>query len=267
MSEAPRRWIRLDVGWNESDWLAELSVGARLAWVLLLGAVKRDGVGGQLKTPTTKWAARTWAIPESDVAEMLAAASKHGALGVEGGAWTVFGWEKYQKPDRTAADRMRRLRRNGAGYGEQGVTRHATPTQTLTQTKPKEKRARGTALPDDWTPNDAHRAIGKERGVNVDEEAVTMRDWALAGGEVKKDWDATFRNWLRRAKAMTKGPRSFQDAKEEGERQAHRAWVAQHPPMVPVITERKAKPATTPDSGSRGNIAISLPESTGRDVA
>lgn len=39
----------------------------------------------------------------------------------------------------------------------------------------------------------------------MEAEAVKMRDWAAAEGKVKKDWDATFRNWLRRADPVAAG--------------------------------------------------------------
>ena len=56
---------------------------------------------------------------------------------------------------------------------------------------------RARPLPDNWQPNDVHRRIAAERGLDVNLEAERMRDWTLANGAVKKDWDATFRNWLR----------------------------------------------------------------------
>lgn len=64
---------------------------------------------------------------------------------------------------------------------------------------PQKKASR--SLPKDWTPNDAHRKLAAERGVSVEVEADKMRDWATANAARKADWDATFRNWLRNAKA------------------------------------------------------------------
>jgi len=54
-------------------------------------------------------------------------------------------------------------------------------------------------LPEDWHPNDDHRAEAGRVGVNCDDQAERMRDWARAKGERKADWDAAFRNWLRTA--------------------------------------------------------------------
>lgn len=69
------------------------------------------------------------------------------------------------------------------------------------------KKAGGVkrALPDDWRPTDAHRVLASKRGIDMAAEAEKMRDWALANGERKIDWDATFRNWLRNARSSSNG--------------------------------------------------------------
>lgn len=59
---------------------------------------------------------------------------------------------------------------------------------------------RASQLPDTWKPNDKHRALAAERGVDCDLEAIKMRDWAATKGATGKDWDARFRNWLRDAR-------------------------------------------------------------------
>lgn len=84
----------------------------------------------------------------------------------------------------------------------------SAPSPTPTPTPPtsiEEGGAGGRAkrahqLPDDWTPTDAHRTLAVERHVDCDLEADKLRDWAASKGESRKDWDATFRNWLRNAK-------------------------------------------------------------------
>lgn len=53
-----------------------------------------------------------------------------------------------------------------------------------------------------WTPSDGLKKFAADH--HFDEgrfarEMDTMRDWARAKGERKKDWDAAARNWLRRA--------------------------------------------------------------------
>lgn len=145
---AARRWIRLDVGWEESEWIAGLPLGARLAWVLLIGHVKTRGIGGRAKAPSTSIIARKWDIPAADVEAMIRAAVDDGALEIQDGEWVLTAWARYQEPDLTAAERKRRERAsrnsatNGTGHAvttvtprDSGVTRHATETETETETK------------------------------------------------------------------------------------------------------------------------------------
>lgn len=58
---------------------------------------------------------------------------------------------------------------------------------------------RRVQLPADWEPNCDHDRLAAGIGVPTVTEAAKFRDWAIAKGEVKADWDAAFRNWLRRA--------------------------------------------------------------------
>lgn len=61
------------------------------------------------------------------------------------------------------------------------------------------KKTRSIPIPESWAPSGAHRKLGVELGVEVLAAADKFRDWALAKGEKKIDWDAAFRNWLRTA--------------------------------------------------------------------
>lgn len=147
-----RRWIRMDVGWEESEWIAALPLGGRLAWVLLIGHVKTRGIGGRAKAPSISIIARKWDIPQGDVEAMIRAAVEDGALLLEDGEWVLTAWARYQEPDLTATERKRRERasRNSATNGDSHavttvthrdstVTRHATETLTLTETETDEK--------------------------------------------------------------------------------------------------------------------------------
>jgi len=72
-----------------------------------------------------------------------------------------------------------------------------------------ETRKRGSAggrprsvkriLPDDFAPTAEHVTIARESGANLELEFAKMRDWAAENAVRKADWNATFRNWLRRA--------------------------------------------------------------------
>jgi len=69
-----------------------------------------------------------------------------------------------------------------------------------TQGRKNLRSARAT-LPADWSPNEQVIVFGCSVGLSRAEiafEADRMRDWAAAKGEACHDWDARFRNWLRR---------------------------------------------------------------------
>jgi hypothetical protein len=82
-------------------------------------------------------------------------------------------------------------------------------------------------IPDEWSPSTNHYAQAKsEAGKGrewVDREAQAMRDWAAAKGERCCDWDARFRNWIRKAPEMVRAiPGSLQgvDPNDDGRAKA-----------------------------------------------
>jgi hypothetical protein len=82
-----------------------------------------------------------------------------------------------------------------------------TPTPPLTSFAgpPTAPGKRGCRLPEGWRPNDAERALAVEllgSGKAAHAELDKFRDhWRAANGAnaVKRDWDAAWRNWVRRA--------------------------------------------------------------------
>jgi hypothetical protein len=100
----------------------------------------------------------------------------------------------------------------------QGLTRPSEgPTKALVTTEDREPRtedrepsvaapaplnprSRAQALPTDWQPNDDHRKLASTlMNVRLSVEVQKFRDHFTANGKPMKDWDAAFRNWLRRA--------------------------------------------------------------------
>lgn len=114
--------------------------------------------------------------------------------GANGMHYAVHNWEKRQYKSDTSTGRVKRFR-------ERSETVAVTPPDTETDTEAERvptrvvKRAqRATRLPEDWQP--------KEFG-NEMVELEKFRDWARsAPGQkgVKADWDATWRNWVRRVR-------------------------------------------------------------------
>ncbi len=69
--------------------------------------------------------------------------------------------------------------------------------------KPSRRKKNATPLAADWVPRPEELELGeRELGLapaQIASEAAKLRDWAVAKGEAKVDWDAAFRGWLRRA--------------------------------------------------------------------
>src|SRR6185312_7151381 len=66
--------------------------------------------------------------------------------------------------------------------------------KSVTRTK------QATRLPEDFVPKPEHYDLAKEIGVNCEMEFQKFRDYYLGvsgSRSVKRDWDATLRNWLR----------------------------------------------------------------------
>lgn len=72
-------------------------------------------------------------------------------------------------------------------------------------TKTAAKSSRQKKLPKNWKPNDTHRRIATEEGVDLEREVTGFRDHAEATGRTMLDWDAAFRTWLRNARGFNKG--------------------------------------------------------------
>ena len=70
---------------------------------------------------------------------------------------------------------------------------------------PKPTTQRGRRLPDDWDPGDSGRSFAEQQGLRngrLSAELARFRDhWAAATGQgaTKLDWQAAWRNWVRRA--------------------------------------------------------------------
>ena len=93
----------------------------------------------------------------------------------------------------------------------------------------RSKSSRGTRLPQDWKP--------KAEDGEDDRELAKFRDyWTAVSGQkgVKRDWDATWRNWLRNAKDWS-GASKQKDTAPETYRIGHPRGVvkfeAERPPL------------------------------------
>ncbi len=88
---------------------------------------------------------------------------------------------------------------------------HNQPTTAVVApppASPTKAPSRGTRIPDNFEPTGEHRSLARELGVDVEDQLARFKDHFRAQpGQrgVKTDWDATFRNWLRRAAEMGNG--------------------------------------------------------------
>lgn len=228
-----RRWIRLDVGWEDS-WLEDVSGAAAGCWPRLLCWVKRDGVRGRCKRPRTDTLARRWRVHPEDVTELEAAAVADGALTIHNDHWTVVNWESYQG-DAGATERQQRSRRNrkntetsGMSHGVTDVTRdngmsresqpvtdllsRATPTGTPREEKnpsgsKRRRRRPETEYPEGWMPSESHEKKAKAAGLDLPREAEKFRTHHTSKGSLFRDWGMAFHTWLDNAAEWKQKPK------------------------------------------------------------
>lgn len=74
-----------------------------------------------------------------------------------------------------------------------------TGTQDNSTDSKRERRKRRTPPPDDFAPNDSHRAIASELALDLGAELIAWLDKCRANAYAYLDHDAAFRNWLRNA--------------------------------------------------------------------
>lgn len=183
------------IGQDVDAWLAELDD---------IGLVIRYRAGGKQLVQVTKWAEfqkpqhskASEFLPPPDLSCPLSEAE-----GDTEGAHEASG------------SLMRVIPDDGLGVGEgvgEGVGVGA-PTSGAKPTK------RGSQLPDEFTVDDDMRSWAAHGcpDINVDHETAQWRDWHRAKGDTAKDWQASWRTWLRKAQtyaqersrpALARGP-------------------------------------------------------------
>ena len=63
----------------------------------------------------------------------------------------------------------------------------------------KPRRAAKAPIPPDYQPDASVAAAAREAGVDLGREIAKLKDWAAGKGELKADWHAAARNWMRSA--------------------------------------------------------------------
>lgn len=209
--------------WTDEDFV-EVSPFARLLWMGLWNFACDNG---HLQDRTKQIKMRVLPTDEVNCAELLRELAGQGLIERADGWITVPNLTRHQKVDRryfttcekegcnapeeTHSQResrrvpgehtagARRVHASARGDGD-GEVKGSDGDMHAAGKPRKQTASRGTRLPDDWRPSEAHARLAADRGVNVNEEADKFRDWCAANGAVKKDWEATFRNWIRNAR-------------------------------------------------------------------
>lgn len=206
-----RKFFALDPHWNErrtfSKAEAWIDLIQRAAWKehkrvvdMQIIVLRRGEFLGSLRFLADAWG---WGSA-GKVKRFLALLEKTGRISEQrteqsGTVYLVINYDAYQSkptddgtPDGTDAEQGRN------SDGTPTEQREAVKAGKAGKSSPERARKR---VPPHWEPTDKHRFIARERGVDFDFELAQFRDYEFAKG--KSDWDATFRNWLRKAKPST----------------------------------------------------------------
>jgi hypothetical protein len=123
-----------------------------------------------------------------------------GLLRLEADGGAVFHDFLDYQPSRKARKRLGKVR---AEAGSKGGSKTAAKQKQNGGKAPSKGTGRdGTGsrkkMPHDWAPDQGSVDLANERGLNVLHEAQDFRDWTTSKGTRFVDWQAAFRNHLRR---------------------------------------------------------------------
>lgn len=129
-----------------------------------------------------------------------------------------------QESERKRADRAQDDRNTSASDADKNRTREE---KSRVDKEKEEKIRRGTRLPSDWTlpsewANEAHEILRdlNRPDISVALEAQKFKDHWTSEGEAKKDWMATWRNWIRNSVNFNKP-----NGKAKGNGQTGTLWT------------------------------------------
>lgn len=211
-----RLYARLDIGFDEHDKIYPLSDASFRALVEATLYARRQLTDGFL---AERMALKKWG---AEVLEELSTndPERPSLIRVEGG-WQIHDFGEHQTTNadieakrehgaKGAAKRWHSGRDRspmGNPMPNDGGTLAKTDTETKTDTSLSNERdnraRRGSRISEDWTPSKESVAKVREDCPNVDpqkEHPVFIDYWIAQPGQkgIKTDWDATWRNWMRR---------------------------------------------------------------------
>jgi len=94
--------------------------------------------------------------------------------------------------------------------------------------KVRPRKSPRSKLPEGWQPNEGHRSLATEVGVELAAEVPKFVDHAAATDRRMADWDAAFRTWLRNAKDFHRGgllPSGARDSRADAQMRRQLAHI------------------------------------------
>lgn len=213
-------------------------------WVnLLCLAKKNDGI-----LPPLQDIAFALRVSDEYAWELIETLTKHGLLDNEGNDYEPHNWNGRQYKSDVSTERVKRFRKrqqevSGNGDETPDETPPETETDTETETEraeaaqarpaPKKPSKQGKRLPENWKPSAELRAWAMKERSDLDIQKVidSFTDYWIAktgSAATKRDWDATFRNWVRNEKTRhgTGKPAVRETAADRRDREAREALEA-----------------------------------------
>lgn len=243
--------MRLNIDFDDSDWVDSLSAESQLAWIKLLCHAKRDGSRGKVRVLGSTRAASKWKVKPKSVTDMIAAAIADGALVIENDTWIVTKWAVYQPEDPNNVERQRKFREklnldnavilthNAVMPGHNGgiTALHCRATETETYT--------GDNLdPRDTSGQTPKKVSSRMVKPSQDDVAALFREKGSSGAEARKfwnhyeangwkvgknpmrNWRAAVAGWIERALQPSNGHgKGFTNGKPTGTAQAQAEQV------------------------------------------
>ena len=215
------RWGRIAAGFHSNPKAVVAGMHGRAVFVFAICLNAGDAADGRIRRGYfgPNYLAHQLGISIEEAAVALDAAVNAGLLRIEDQHVVIVGWDAEWAPPKPGATRQAALRRKRADKCDASVTTGdggVTSGDDIREDKRRDKKRsvsanRGTQISPDWIPNKNHTAIAIECGVDLKREAERFRDWAEAKGQVFKQWDKAFSNWLRNDRYRTPAKRPQQN--------------------------------------------------------
>lgn len=207
----PRKqpWFRLYVEMIWDRKVRRLKVAHRWLWVVLLACAKSSPTPGVLlltdNTPMTEDdIADAAAMKPGDVSAGIGVLATLGLIDVDRNvdAWCIPRWNERQFESDTSTDRTEKHRSNErSSNGDVTPPETEADTESETDTEKSLSRARRNFEASKWRPTSEliEWAASEFPSVDLVVETEKFMDHFLANGKPMKDWNAAWRNWIRRS--------------------------------------------------------------------